>query len=64
MSLEEQYKRIVEHYAQMAMHKGSIDHARYMVMEMEKDKSKVWVGLGAAVRKRINELKAENENRT
>jgi hypothetical protein len=48
----------------MAMHKGSIDHARHMVMEMEKDKSKVWVGLGAAVRKRINELKAQNENRT
>jgi hypothetical protein len=64
MSLEERYKKIVEHYAQMAMHKGSIDHARHMVMEMEKDKSRMWVGLGADVRKRINELKAENEDRT
>jgi hypothetical protein len=35
-----------------------------MVMEMEKDKSRMWIKLGADVRKRINELKAENENRT
>ena len=64
MSLEERYNAIVDHYARMALNKGSIDHARHMVMEMEKDKSKMWIGLGAKVKKRINELKAENENRT
>jgi hypothetical protein len=35
-----------------------------MVMEMEKDKSRMWIKLGADVRKRIKELKAENENTT
>ena len=47
MSLEERYNAIVDHYARMALNKGSIDHARHMVMEMEKDKSKMWIGLGA-----------------
>ena len=64
MTFEEEYKKMVEHYAQMAMNIVFIYHARYRVMQMEKDKSKMWVGLGADVRKRINELKAENENRT
>jgi hypothetical protein len=43
----------------MAMNPGSIDHARYMVKEMEKDKSGVWVGLAKAVANKIEEMKNE-----
>ena len=57
MNLEETYNKIVEHYAKMAMNAGSIDHARYMVKEMEKDKSGMWKGLGRAVANKIEQLK-------
>jgi hypothetical protein len=55
--LEEAFKRTVEHYAQMAMNPGSIDHARHMVKMMEKDKSGMWTGLARAVANRIEEIK-------
>jgi len=57
--LEEAFKRTVEHYAQMAMNAGSIDHARHMVKMMEKDKSGMWTGLARAVANRIEEIKSE-----
>lgn len=57
MNLEDEFKRIVNHYAKMAMNEGSIDHARHMVKMMEKDKSGMWQGLAKAVANRINELK-------
>ena len=57
MNLEDEYNRTVEHYAKMALNPGSIDHARYMVKEMEKDKSGMWKGLGRAVANKIEQLK-------
>ena len=60
MNLEDEYNRTVEHYAKMALNPGSIDHARYMVKEMEKDKSGMWKGLGRAVANKIEELKNDH----
>ena len=55
--LEHTFKRIVDHYAKMAMNPGSIDHARHMVKMMEKDKSGMWTGIARAVANRIEEVK-------
>lgn len=57
MNLEDEYNKAVEHYAKMALNPGSIDHARYMVKEMEKDKSGMWKGLGRSVANKIEQLK-------
>jgi hypothetical protein len=43
---------LVQHYALMAMNKGTIDHARYMTRQLEKE----WDGLGILIAKRIKEL--------
>lgn len=56
---QDNFKRVTEHYARMAMNPGSIDHARYMVKEMEKDRSGMWVGLAKAVANKIEEMKHE-----
>ena len=48
-------KHLVQHYALMAMNKGSIDHARYMTRQLEKE----WAGLGISIAKKIKELKNE-----
>ena len=44
---------LVNHYALMAMNKGSIDHSRHMARQLEKD----FHGLGILIAKRIKELK-------
>jgi hypothetical protein len=49
---------LVNHYALMAMNKGTIDHARYMTRQLEKE----WAGLGILIAKRIKEL--QNEQRS
>jgi hypothetical protein len=59
MALKNQFNQTAEHYARMAMNPGSIDHARHMVKEMEKDRSGMWVGLAKAVANKIEELKNE-----
>ena len=46
---------LVNHYALMAMNKGTIDHARYMTRQLEKE----WAGLGILIAKRIKELQNE-----
>jgi hypothetical protein len=43
---------LVNHYALMAMNVGTIDHARYMTRQLEKE----WAGLGILIAKRIKEL--------
>jgi hypothetical protein len=43
---------LVNHYALIAMNKGTIDHARYMTRQLEKE----WDGLGILIAKRIKEL--------
>jgi hypothetical protein len=48
---------IIEHYAQLALIDGWVDHARHQVMEMEKHPTGIYVGLGKAVAQRIKELK-------
>ena len=52
-------EHLVQHYALMAMNKGSIDHARYMTRQLEKE----WAGLGILIAKRIKELKNETSIR-
>jgi hypothetical protein len=52
-------EHLVQHYALMAMNKGSIDHARYMTRQLESE----WVGLGILIAKRIKELKNENQSK-
>jgi hypothetical protein len=54
-------EHLVQHYALMAMNKGSIDHARYMTRQLENE----WVGLGISIAKQIKEFKNEkNANST
>jgi hypothetical protein len=48
-------EHLVQHYALMAMNKGSIDHARYMTRQLESE----WAGLGILIAKRIEKLKNE-----
>ena len=50
----------IDHYAKLAMMPEWIDYVRYQIKEMEKDSSGLWVGLGKAVAKRIEELKNES----
>lgn len=47
----------VDHYARMAMNPGAIDHARYMVKVLEKEPTRLWIGLGKLVATRIKEIK-------
>jgi len=47
---------LIDHYARMALMPGAVDHARYQVMEMEKHFSKMYRGLGKAVKQRMDEL--------
>jgi hypothetical protein len=46
-------EHLIQHYALMAMNKGSIDHARYMTRQLESE----WAGLGISIAKRIKELR-------
>jgi hypothetical protein len=48
-------EHLVQHYALMAMNKGSIDHARYMTRQLESE----WAGLGILIAVRIKELQYE-----
>jgi hypothetical protein len=48
-------EHLVQHYALMAMNPASIDHARYMTRQLEKE----WVGLGISIAKQIKEFKNE-----
>ena len=47
---------LIDHYARMALMPGAVDHARHQVMEMEKHPTKMYLGLGKAVKQRMNEL--------
>ena len=48
---------LIEHYAQLALLDGWVDHARHQVMEMEKHPTGIYRGIGKAVAQRIKELK-------
>lgn len=48
---------LIEHYAQLALIDGWVDHARHQVMEMEKHPTGIYKGIGKAVAQRIKELK-------
>jgi len=54
--LQDPMEIFIDHYAKLATNSGWIDHARHQVMVMEKDSSKLFVGLGKAVTQRIKEL--------
>ena len=47
---------LIEHYAQLALLDGWVDHARHQVMEMEKHPTGIYKGIGKAVAQRIKEL--------
>lgn len=46
----------IEHYAKLALFPGWIDYVRHQVKQMEKDPSRLWVGLAQAIADRIKEL--------
>jgi hypothetical protein len=46
----------IEHYAQLALLPGWIDHARYQIDIMEKHPTTIYKGIGKLVAKRIKEL--------
>lgn len=48
---------LIEHYAQLALLDGWVDHARHQVMEMEKHPTGIYKGIGKAIAQRIKELK-------
>jgi hypothetical protein len=47
----------IEHYAQLALIPGWIDHARYQIDIMEKHPTTIYKGIGKLVAQRIKELK-------
>jgi hypothetical protein len=53
---------LIDHYARMALMSGAVDHARHQVMEMEKHPTKMYLGLGKAVKQRMKELNANINN--
>jgi hypothetical protein len=46
---------LIDHYARMALIPGALDHARYQVRQMEKNR--MYQGIGKAVAEKIKELK-------
>jgi hypothetical protein len=50
-------QKLAQHYANLAMNAGWIDHCRHMVREYEK--SPYWKGLGKAVALEIELLKKQ-----
>jgi len=54
--LQDHLMRVIEHYAQMALKPGSIDYARQAVMDLEKDPSNLYRGIGKKIGQRIKEL--------
>jgi hypothetical protein len=51
---------LIEHYAQLALLDGWVDHARHQVMEMEKHPTGIYKNIGKAIAKRIKELKCQH----
>jgi hypothetical protein len=49
--------KIAQHYAELAMEPGWIDHVRHMVREYEKNS--LWHGLGKCVAEQIKLLKKQ-----
>ena len=56
--------RVVSHYAQMAMNPATLDYARQRVLEMQRDQSGLWDGLGILVKQRLDELKCVKNQST
>jgi len=56
--LEEMLAETADHYAKLALSPGWIDYVRHRVAEMQKEK--IFAGLGAMVKKRMEEIKNEN----
>ena len=54
--LQDHLMRVIEHYAQMALKPGSIDYARQAVMDLEKDPSNLYRGIGKKIGQRIKEI--------
>ena len=46
----------IEHYAQLALLPGWIDHARHQINIMEKHPTTIYKGIGKLVAQRIKEL--------
>lgn len=56
---EEHLEKMVDHYAKMATIPGFIVYARQRVSEMQKE-DKMYADLGIRVKKRMEELKRED----
>ena len=57
---EEHLEKMVDHYAKMATMPGFIAYARQRVSEMQKQ-DKMYTDLGIRVKKRIEELKKNDD---
>ena len=57
---EEHLAQMTEHYAKMALMKGWIDYARQRVAELQKS-DRMYADLGARVKKRMDEMKANDD---
>jgi hypothetical protein len=49
---------LVNHYALMAMNKGTLNHSRFMVAQLQNLQGE-WAGLSTLIAKRIKELRNE-----
>ncbi len=52
-------QRLVEHYASLAMNPATVDHARFIVRQMQSDESGLWSGIGLQIKERIDEKKKQ-----
>ena len=59
MNADQHTKELVDHYAKMATIPGFIAYARQRVSELQKE-DKIYTDLGVRVKKRMEELKRED----
>jgi hypothetical protein len=49
----------VEHYARLALMSGWIEYVRHQVKQLENHPTGMWIGLGKAIKQRMDELKCQ-----
>lgn len=59
MNADQHTKELVDHYAKMATMPGWLDYTRQKVSELQK-KDRIYTDLGIRVKKRMEELKRED----
>jgi hypothetical protein len=49
----------VEHYARLALMSGWIEYVRHQVKQLENHPTGMWIGLGKAIKRKMDELKCQ-----